>query len=79
VTRVLHLLKGDDTELLLNVLAQQQAAGDELTLIRLPGAVTITPPAGVTVLRAPEDQPHGSRHGVIVDPFGHRWMISTPL
>jgi hypothetical protein len=55
VTRVLHLLKGDDTELLLNVLAQQQAAGDELTLIRLPGAVTITPPAGVTVLRAPED------------------------
>jgi len=55
VTRVLHLLKGDDTELLLNVLAQQQAAGDELTLIRLPGAVAITPPAGVTVLRAPED------------------------
>jgi hypothetical protein len=55
VTRVLHLLKGDDTELLLNVLAQQQAAGDELTLIRLPGASTITPPAGVTVLRAPED------------------------
>jgi len=55
VTRVLHLLKGDDTELLLNVLAQQQAAGDELTLTRLPGAVTITPPAGVTVLRAPED------------------------
>jgi len=55
VTRVLHLLKGDDTELLLNVLAQQQAAGEELTLIRLPGAVTITPPAGVTVLRAPED------------------------
>lgn len=55
MTRVLHLLKGDDTELLLNVLAQQQAAGDELTLIRLPGAVTITPPAGVTVLRAPED------------------------
>jgi hypothetical protein len=55
VTRVLHLLKGDDTELLLTVLAQQQAAGDELTLIRLPGAAAITPPAGVTVLRAPED------------------------
>jgi uncharacterized glyoxalase superfamily protein PhnB len=35
--------------------------------------------AGATLLRAPEDQPHGSRHGVIADPFGHRWMISTPL
>ena len=42
MTRVLHLLKGDDTELLLTVLAQQQAAGDELTLIRLPGARVAT-------------------------------------
>ena len=55
MTRVLHLLKGDDVELLLNVLAQQRAAGDDVTLIHLPGAATITPPAGVTVLRAPED------------------------
>ena len=55
MTRVLHLLKGDDVELLLNVLAQQRAAGDEITLVRLPGAATITPPVGVTVLRVPDD------------------------
>lgn len=55
MTRVLHLLKGDDVELLLGVLAQQQAAGDEVTLIRLPGAATITLPAGVAVLQVPDD------------------------
>jgi len=35
--------------------------------------------AGATALRAPEDQPHGSRHGTLVDPFGHRWMLSQRL
>jgi hypothetical protein len=55
VTRVLHLLKGDDVDLLLSVLAQQQSAGDEVTLVRLPGTVTFTPPGSVTVLRVPDD------------------------
>jgi hypothetical protein len=55
MTRVLHLLKGDDVELLSSVLAQQQAAGDEITLVRLPGAATLTPPGSVTVLRVPAD------------------------
>ena len=55
MTRVLHLLKGDDVALLLSVLAQQQSAGDEVTLVRLPGAVTFTPPGSVTVLRVPDD------------------------
>jgi hypothetical protein len=55
VTRVLHLLRGDDVELLSSVLAQQRAAGDEVTLIRLPGASTITLPSGVTVLQVPDD------------------------
>jgi len=55
VTRVLHLLKGDDVDLLLNVLTQQRSAGDEVTLVRLPGAASITPPEGVTVLRVPDD------------------------
>lgn len=34
---------------------------------------------GAQVLRAAEDQPHGDRAANILDPFGHRWMISTRL
>jgi hypothetical protein len=55
VTRILHLLKGDDLELLSSVLAQQHGAGDEITLVRLPGAAPFTPPGNVTVLRVPDD------------------------
>ena len=35
--------------------------------------------AGATPLREPEDQEHGSRMAVVLDPFGHRWMIAGPL
>jgi len=35
--------------------------------------------AGATGLGEPEDQPHGARHGTIVDPFGHRWMLSQTI
>jgi uncharacterized glyoxalase superfamily protein PhnB len=35
--------------------------------------------AGATSEREVADQFHGSRNGTIVDPFGHRWMISTWL
>ena len=35
--------------------------------------------AGATALSAPADQSHGSRHGTILDPFGHRWMLSQPI
>lgn len=35
--------------------------------------------AGATSLQEPADQPHGARHGTIVDPFGHRWMLSQTL
>ena len=35
--------------------------------------------AGATALREPEDQPHGARHGTLLDPFGHRWMLSQTL
>ena len=34
---------------------------------------------GATSLREPADQPHGSRQGGLVDPFGHRWILSQPL
>jgi len=33
--------------------------------------------AGATVERPPSDGPEG-RTGVVVDPFGHRWMLQTP-
>jgi PhnB protein len=35
--------------------------------------------AGATPLAEPADQPHGARHGTLLDPFGHRWMLSQPL
>jgi PhnB protein len=34
---------------------------------------------GADAVMAPADQPHGNRHGTLVDPFGHRWMVSQPI
>lgn len=34
---------------------------------------------GATPLSPPADQPHGARHGTLVDPFGHRWMLSQTI
>jgi hypothetical protein len=55
MTRVLHLLKGDDAELMLNVITRQHAAGDDVTVVRLPGAPTLAPPAGVKLQSVPDD------------------------
>lgn len=35
--------------------------------------------AGATAQREPEDQPHGARHGTLLDPYGHRWMLSQSI
>lgn len=35
--------------------------------------------AGAAALRPPSDQGHGNRNATIVDPFGHRWMLSQPI
>jgi PhnB protein len=35
--------------------------------------------AGATVVRPVEDQFYGERGGQVVDPFGHRWSISTVI
>jgi uncharacterized glyoxalase superfamily protein PhnB len=40
------------------------------------GAVARAAAAGATVEREPADAPYG-RIGVVVDPFGHRWMLLT--
>lgn len=34
--------------------------------------------AGAEALREPADQPYGARQGSILDPFGHRWLLSQP-
>lgn len=34
--------------------------------------------AGAEELRALADQPHGARQSSILDPFGHRWLLSQP-
>lgn len=35
--------------------------------------------SGATALREPADQPHGARHGTLLDPYGHRWMLSQVI
>ncbi|MEE9414185.1 MAG: VOC family protein [Acidimicrobiales bacterium] len=35
--------------------------------------------AGAEALAEPADQPHGARHGTLVDPFGHRWLLSQQI
>ena len=35
--------------------------------------------AGADAFSPPADQPHGARHGMVIDPFGHRWMISQQI
>ncbi|MCR4265935.1 MULTISPECIES: VOC family protein [Hyphomicrobiales] len=35
--------------------------------------------AGATVLRAPTDQSFGERNAMVLDPFGHRWMLSQTI
>ena len=55
MTRVLHLLKSPDADLMLTVIARQRSAGDDVTIVRLPGAAAIAPPPAVTVLRVPDD------------------------
>jgi PhnB protein len=35
--------------------------------------------AGATLTRAVADQFYGDRHGVITDPFGHRWIVGSRI
>lgn len=50
-----------------------------LTVADVDAAFAAAVDAGATSLAAPADQPHGARHGTLVDPFGHRWMLSQPI
>ena len=35
--------------------------------------------AGALVLRAPTNQPFGERSALLLDPYGHRWMLSQTV
>jgi PhnB protein len=35
--------------------------------------------AGATLSRPVADQPYGDRSGVVLDPFGHSWMVSQRI
>ena len=67
----------------MNVLSPLSLGGTALTLHlegadveRLFGAAV---EAGANGLSPPVDQPHGARQGTLVDPFGHRWMLSQQM
>ena len=67
----------------MEVLSPQTLGGSPLTLhLNVPDAaatVAKAAAAGAKVLRAVVEQPYGERSGTIRDPFGHRWMIATPV
>jgi len=48
-----------------------------LTVPDVDTAIRAAGDAGATVERPARDEPYG-RTGVVVDPFGHRWMLQTP-
>lgn len=50
-----------------------------LTVADVDGAFARAVAAGATSAGDPADQPHGNRHGTLVDPFGHRWMLSQVI
>jgi hypothetical protein len=52
---VLHLVKGPASAVALEAIRQQIAAGDRVTVVRLEGADAQDVPAGVGVLRVPDD------------------------
>jgi PhnB protein len=35
--------------------------------------------AGATILFPVGDQPYGLRQGRVQDPYGHHWLLGTPL
>ncbi len=41
--------------------------------------VTRAVAAGAILLRAPADQSFGERSAILLDPFGHRWMLSQTI
>lgn len=51
----------------------------ELTVLDVDTVMDSAVEAGATVARPAADQDYGWRNGKLLDPFGHTWMISSPL
>ena len=49
-----------------------------LTVPDVDAAIARAADAGATVERPARDEPYG-RTGVVVDPYGHRWMLQAPV
>jgi PhnB protein len=67
----------------IGVLSPETLGGSPMTLhVTVPDAgatIERAAAAGAVIQRAVQDQPYGERSGTIKDPFGHRWMIATPI
>ena len=50
-----------------------------LTVPDVDAVFTRAAAAGATIEREPTDQPYGLRSMSLRDPFGHRWMVGTPI
>ena len=48
-----------------------------LTVVDVDGVVGRAEECGASVERPPADTPHG-RTGIVVDPYGHRWILQVP-
>ena len=51
----------------------------ELTVADVDAVIKRAAEAGGTVMRPIADQDYGWRNGKLADPFGHVWMISSPI
>jgi len=66
-----------------NVLSPTTIGGSGVTLhLYVPNVDAVVARAAdarATVERSPADMPYGDRAATILDPYGHRWMISTKV
>ena len=50
-----------------------------LTVVGVDDVVARAVGAGATLNREVKDEFYGARSGQLIDPFGHRWTVSTPI
>ena len=66
-----------------NVYSPQTLGGSPVALhLQVPDGDAVYDRAvavGATALRPMADQPYGDRSGVLADPFGHRWFITSHI
>ena len=67
----------------INVLSPQTLGGSAvmivLTVPNVDALANQAVAAGAKLLRPVKDQEYGRRSGQLLDPFGHRWDIGTPI